>query len=96
MPHLAMVYVTAQRIGIAPQMNISQAITQRHSVRAFTDQVVNQQQIEQLLTTASQAPSGANTQPWQVAVITGKTKRDLQGSLQHAFKTGLKQQPDYQ
>ena len=77
-------------------MNISQALTQRHSVRAFTDQVVNQQQIEQLLTTASQAPSGANTQPWQVAVITGNTKRDLQDRLQHAFKTGLQQQPDYQ
>ena len=91
-----MVYVTAQRIGITPKMNITQAITLRHSVRAFTDQVVNQQQIEQLLTTASQAPSGANTQPWQVAVVTGKTKHDLQDSLQHAFKTGLKQQPDYQ
>jgi nitroreductase len=91
-----MVCVTAQRIGIAHQMNITQAITQRHSVRAFTQQAVSQQQIEQLLTTASHSPSGANTQPWQVAVVTGKTKRDLQDRLQHAFKTGLTQQPDYQ
>jgi len=77
-------------------MNITQAIIQRHSVRAFTNQPVSQQQIEQILATASQAPSGANTQPWQVAVVTGQTKYDLQDRLQHAFKTGLKQQADYQ
>lgn len=44
-------------------MNINNAILQRHSCRAFTDQIVTQDQVQQLLDIASHAPSGANTQP---------------------------------
>lgn len=77
-------------------MNIKQAIEQRHSTRAFTDQTVSRVQIESILATARRAPSGANTQPWQVAVVTGQTKQNLQQKIETAFAQGQKPQPDYQ
>jgi nitroreductase len=76
-------------------MNINQAIKQRHSCRAYTDKAVTKDQINRILTTASQAPSGANTQPWQVAVVTGQTKQALQDAIQQAFASGIKPNPDY-
>ena len=77
-------------------MDIIDAIIQRHSCRAFIDKAVSHEQIERLLTIASHAPSGANTQPWQVAVISGDSKKVLEQQLQQAFETGKEQKPDYQ
>lgn len=76
-------------------MNVKQAIEQRHSTRAFTEQAVSRQQIERILSTARHAPSGANTQPWQVAIVTGETKLSLQNKIETAFSTGEKPNPDY-
>ena len=59
-----------------PQVRyVDDAITSRHSVRAFLPQSVDPQIIKDILTVASRAPSGTNTQPWKVYVVTGK-KRD--------------------
>lgn len=59
-----------------PQVRyVDDAITSRHSVRAFLQQSVDPQIIKDILTVASRAPSGTNTQPWKVYVVTGK-KRD--------------------
>lgn len=76
-------------------MNINDAIRQRHSCRAFTDQIVTEDQVQQLLDIASHAPSGANTQPWQVAIVTGQTKLTLQQKIQQAFESGQQANPDY-
>ena len=76
-------------------MNINEAIKQRHSCRAFTKQAVSKTRINNILTVARQALSGANTQPWQVAVITGKTKQTLQSAIEQAFENGIKPNPDY-
>ncbi|MCG8285753.1 nitroreductase [Acinetobacter seifertii] len=54
---------------------VDEAITSRHSVRAFLDTPVPQEIIKDILTVASRAPSGTNTQPWKVYVVTGQ-KRD--------------------
>jgi nitroreductase len=55
--------------------HVDDAITSRHSVRAFLNKAVDPQIIKDILTVASRAPSGTNTQPWKVYVVTGK-KRD--------------------
>jgi len=55
--------------------HVDDAITSRHSVRAFLNKAVEPQIIKDILTVASRAPSGTNTQPWKVYVVTGK-KRD--------------------
>jgi nitroreductase len=51
-----------------------QAITSRHSVRAFSDRKVDRLMIEHLLSVASRAPSGTNCQPWKVYVLQGASK----------------------
>jgi len=77
-------------------MNINEAINQRHSTRAFLDKPVSQQQIQRILELARHAPSGANTQPWQVAVVSGQAKRELQQRVEQAFNDGVKSQIAYQ
>lgn len=77
-------------------MNVTEAIQQRHSVRQFLDKPVAQHQIEHILDVAKHAPSGANTQPWQVAVLTGQTKTAITEALSAAFDQGVTSQPDYQ
>ncbi|WP_313033295.1 nitroreductase [Acinetobacter sp.] len=60
---------------LAQVQNVDAAITSRHSVRAFLNQPVDPQRIKDILAVASRAPSGTNTQPWKVYVVSGK-KRD--------------------
>ena len=50
------------------------AITSRHSVRAFTSKPVARDLVHTLLDTARRAPSGTNTQPWQVYVLQGQSR----------------------
>jgi nitroreductase len=77
-------------------MQLSDTLRQRKSTRAFLDQEVEQKKIERILEMASHAPSGVNTQPWQVAVVTGKTKQSLDAKLEEAFRSGEKARMDYQ
>lgn len=77
-------------------MNIKDALSLRKSTRAFLDRQVDKDTIHRILDAARHAPSGANTQPWQVAVVTGDKKRELQQHLEHAFQSGEKPAMDYQ
>lgn len=77
-------------------MQVTQALQARKSVRAFLDKPVSREQVMQLLEAARWAPSGSNTQPWQVAVVMGERKNQLQQALEQAFRAGHKSAPDYQ
>lgn len=76
-------------------MTIKALLSARHSTRAFLDKPVAQETIKALLDIARLAPSGANTQPWQVAVLTGTSKQHLADALVSAFENGEKSTPDY-
>ena len=54
---------------------VDHAITSRMSARAFTSEPVSRETITEILQVASRAPSGTNTQPWKVYVVSG-AKRD--------------------
>ncbi len=56
---------------------VDEAITSRRSIRAFLPTPVPRSTIDDILRVASRAPSGTNTQPWKVAVLTGDTLRRL-------------------
>lgn len=56
---------------------VDEAITSRHSVRAFLDTPVDTQIIKDILTVASRAPSGTNVQPWKVYVVTGQKRAEM-------------------
>jgi nitroreductase len=76
-------------------MNISQAIRQRQSIRAFLDREVSRDTIKKILDTARYAPSGANSQPWQVAVVSGNTRENIAQTLISAFRRGKPEERDY-
>ena len=56
---------------------IDAAITSRASVRAFTQQAVPRDMLQDILQVASRAPSGTNTQPWKVYVLQGQSRQTL-------------------
>jgi nitroreductase len=60
-----------------PHAIVDHAITTRHSIRAFLPTPVERATIEEILAVASRAPSGTNTQPWQVHVLTGAARQRL-------------------
>ncbi len=66
-------------------ISVDEAITGRRSVRAFLPDPVSRETIEHILATASRAPSGTNTQPWKVHVLTGATKQRLTDAVLDAF-----------
>lgn len=72
-------------------MNVNDALKARKSVRAYLDKPVSQAQIESILEAAACSPSGTNTQPWRVVVLTGTAKQQMQEALEGAFRSGQKQ-----
>jgi nitroreductase len=61
------------------------AVATRRSVRAFLPTPVPRATIERILAVASRAPSGTNTQPWRVYVLTGEPLRSLSRRLVAAY-----------
>jgi nitroreductase len=61
------------------------AITSRHSIRAFLPTPVPRATIEEILAVAARAPSGTNTQPWNVYVLTGASLKSLSAKLVAAY-----------
>ncbi len=55
-------------------MNVTQAVQQRISTRAFLPDALSEKDVRDWLTVAQRAPSGGNTQPWRVIVVTGAEK----------------------
>jgi len=60
---------------------VDAAITSRHSIRAFLPESVAREDIEHILDVAARAPSGTNTQPWKVYVLTGDAKHRLSDAI---------------
>ena len=63
-------------------MDVRDAVYQRKSVRAFTDQAVPEDVIGELLADASRAPSGGNVQPWRIYVIRAETMAEFLGFME--------------
>ena len=64
---------------------IDRAISARRSVRAFLDTPVDLAVVREILQVASRAPSGTNTQPWKVYVLTGDAKARLSAEIIETF-----------
>jgi len=64
---------------------VDAAIVSRHSMRAFLPTPVPRATIEEILQVAARAPSGTNTQPWQVHVLTGAAKERLSARIQSTY-----------
>jgi len=60
---------------------VDKVIQERRSIRAFLPTPVPRETILEILDVAARAPSGTNTQPWQVIVVTGAKKEALSKEL---------------
>jgi len=72
-------------IETTEQKIVDAAITSRRSVRAFLPTPIDREDIEAILHVAARAPSGTNTQPWKVYVLTGAIKEKLSSEILKAF-----------
>lgn len=68
-----------------PQQLIDQAIASRRSIRAFLPTPVPPATLASLLEVAARAPSGSNTQPWKVYVLTGDIRQRLTEAILKAY-----------
>ena len=59
-------------------MDVVEAIRERKSVRAFKPNPVSLDMLRQIVEQALRAPSWANTQPWEFALVTGKPLEEIQ------------------
>jgi nitroreductase len=52
-------------------VQVSDAIKQRSSIRAFTEKTVSTELLQDLVTQAARSPSGGNVQPWRIYLLNG-------------------------
>ncbi len=64
-----------------PASVVDAAITSRRAVRAFLPDPVPREVLEEIFRVASRAPSGTNTQPWNVHVLTGAALKRLTAAI---------------
>lgn len=77
-------------------MNTIDAIRARKATRAFLPTAVEEKLVREILDAARYAPSGVNSQPWQVAVVMGERKKALSEKMLGAFHQGIKPHLEYQ
>ncbi len=68
-------------------MDVSQAIDERKSIRAFKSDPVPQDLLKEILGSALRAPSWANTQPWEFAIATGKPLDEIRAAFLESSST---------
>ena len=78
-----------------PAETIIDAIQSRHSIRAFRPDPISDETVRELLELASRAPSGTNTQPWNVHVIRGPVRDQLCDEIEAAFLSNADYSEEY-
>ncbi len=80
---------------LSEPVNICRAIKSRKSCRAYLNQDVNLEIIEQILEVARWAPSGVNHQPTEVAVLGKEIRGKLSKILVEKHASSIPPNPDY-
>ena len=75
-------------------MELLEGIETRKSFRAFKSTSVPEEVIRSILEAARKSPSYTNTQPWEVAVVSGKKKEEISKILRDLAKSGTASTPD--
>jgi nitroreductase len=66
-------------------VELEEAIRNRRSIRAFTDEPVTKEQVREIVELAIRAPSAINLQPWHVHVVSGEKRTRLGQALVSAY-----------
>ena len=75
-------------------MELVEGIETRRSFRAFEPTPIPKEIIKRILEAASKSPSYTNTQPWEVAVVSGKKKAELSRILHEMAESDVAPNPD--
>lgn len=78
--------IAPEREPPGPASVVDAAITTRRSLRAFLPDPVPRAAIEEILRVAGRAPSGTNTQPWKVHVLTGAAKQRMSEAILAVYR----------
>jgi nitroreductase len=76
--------------GGGAEMSVSDAVTTRKSIRAFSSRPVDGQLVRRLVDTARLTPSGGNLQPWHVTVLAGEPLDRLRTLMREKLSAGLR------
>lgn len=76
-------------------MNLSDAIKQRRSVRAYKKQAVDAALIERIFLQAQDSPSNCNTQPWHVVVVSGDARDNIEKAMVSDIMAGKAPTPHF-
>ena len=76
--------------------NLLEVIKTRRSVRVYKTGKVTDEQLETILEAGRWAPSGANTQPWEVVVTRDRTKmKRIRGIYDNEWKKRKREDPGH-
>lgn len=75
-------------------MDVIDAIKARYTVRAYKSEPVPKEVLAELMEAALRAPSWANTQTWEFAVVGGEVMRELKQSLAAKASAQEERYPD--
>ncbi len=75
-------------------MEAMENIKGRRSYRAFKPDPIPRKLMQEVIEAAGNSPSYMSTQPWEVAVVTGKKKEELSSKLLELAKTQAPTKPD--
>lgn len=75
-------------------MQVSHAIRERRSTRAFLSDQIDAETIGQIIDLAKWAPSWANAQDWNVYVVMGEPLKRIKAALERAVASGLEATPE--
>ena len=74
-------------------MDVTTAVHQRISTRAFLDTPISEAEVKDWLTAGQRAPSGGNLQPWRVIALAGEAKADVSQMAMGALMENPKGEP---
>ena len=75
-------------------MELLDGIKTRRSYRAYKDTPIPSEVMDRVLEAAGRSPSFTNTQPWEIAVVSGGKKDDLSRILCGLVESGTPTSPD--
>jgi len=70
-------------------VELLEGIETRRSIRAFKSTPITREVLEGIIKAASKSPSFTNTQPWEVAAVSGKRKEELSRILCDLVKSDI-------
>lgn len=83
------------RLGKSKDVNVSDAIAARRSVRGFLDKPVDPSLLRDIVIGAARAASGGNIQPWHIDLVTGGALDELKAIMAAKLAAGETEAPGY-